>query len=282
MNSIGFPFLPPSQPLRSVQRDTSGAGSTHSSHPLHPPLHKLPSDLFKKMATFLEPVDWLLLAQSSKKNYEGVKIIVRLLLKANLRNDSWPLTKFSQPQSRLDTAVPIDPKGRRYLESLEITGKFSLDLIKTGQCSIAQMEHRLKEISTSLLPYIEEDCILEDDIIWDYIAANLTSCEEVLKLKDEFAEDILPILDDALVRQCIQKGYLTFARALEFNQLDLDIVRSAAVRPFVENSLPLNLEKVRKNQRGAYFIRLGYTEYCPEIRYSPFAMDTGQPGDLAP
>lgn len=243
MNSIGRPFVPPVQPPAPAPPP-----------PPPPPLPPVPgidgtlqlaTTLTATTASFLEPADLAHFAQTSRHNHLGAEMAVRARLKQEVRSLAQPLAQFADPKQRLDTAVPIDATGLRHLAGLTIKGPLSIDLIKTGACSIQEVERRLEDIEAYVLcPEVEEEEVFTYETVVDYIVAEKVSCDEVYELRESLTETVIENLGDDMVRACIQKGYLTFQQAVNLTDSDVELLNSDAVKGYVARDGELNINEL--------------------------------------
>ncbi len=246
MNSIGRPFLPPAQPPTQPP-----APPPPPPLPVPPPApgidhtQQLPTTLTATTASFLEPADLGHFAQTSTHNHLGAEMAVRARLKQEVRSLAQPLAQFADPAQRLDTAVPLDDTGLRHLAGLTIKGPLSIDLIKTGACSIQEIERRLEDIEAFMLcPEVEDEEVFLFETVVDYIVAEKVDCNQVYDLRESITEDVIQNLSDDMVRACIQKGYLTFQQGLNLTGSDVELLNSDAVKGYVASNGILNINEL--------------------------------------
>jgi len=236
MNPVGQPFLPPAQPP--------------AAPPPPPPIvpaidhtRQLATTLTATTASFLEPQDLGHFAQTSKHNYAGAEMAVRARLKQEFRALPQPLRQFAEPARRIETAVPIDITGRQYLMQRGIEGVLSVELIKTGACSIQELERRIDEFEAFVLcPDVEESDVWKSITVLDYILAEKVTCLQVDALLNKLTEAVIDTLDNAMVRECIRKGYLTFEQAVNLEDSDVALLNSETA--YINNDDPLNLNEL--------------------------------------
>ena len=124
-----------------------------------------------------------------------------------------------------------------------IEGVLSVELIKTGACSIQELERRIDEFEAFVLcPDVEESDVWKSITVLDYILAEKVTCLQVDALLNKLTEAVIDTLDNAMVRECIRKGYLTFEQAVNLEDSDVALLNSETA--YINNDGPLNLNEL--------------------------------------
>lgn len=206
----------------------------------------LPTELTSQVGSFLDPLDLGYFAQTSKLNLAGAARAVRDRLKPEFRTDSQPFGRFADPKNRLETAVPLDDVGERYLETEQIIqGRLTLELIKNGTLTIEEAHEKWQAVLIQLNCYQNPagDFIFdEDNVVLDYIVAGYVTPDQVDNLPFLLMDKDIFVLNDYTVRECIKQGYLSFERALNLTEDEWQLLITDDMRLAIGQGKPLNLE----------------------------------------